>query len=200
MLIFGSLLDWVRGLPWSSFTFWILSLLLLLEFSGLLLTCSFIDWLQFWKSNPSILTVQRSAMLRKQQQQQQRRTSSNSGSDEVKIHAENSTTTSAVVVLLWCSLFYLWFLSFFRTPQAVMNLTHQVDPKVEEIQAPLTPDQILDQRVTPSLIHQQRITATKRHPTTSPVTNSKAESLQTSKWTDVIRWRLGCTSSVHTYT
>lgn len=46
-----------------------------------------IHWLQFWKSNPSILAVQRSAMLRRQQlqqqQQQQRQSSSNSGSDEV---------------------------------------------------------------------------------------------------------------------
>lgn len=40
--------------------------------------------MQFWKSNPSILAVQRSAMLRKQQlQQQKRQSSSNSGSDEV---------------------------------------------------------------------------------------------------------------------
>uniref|UniRef100_A0A673I1Z9 Chromodomain-helicase-DNA-binding protein 1-like n=1 Tax=Sinocyclocheilus rhinocerous TaxID=307959 RepID=A0A673I1Z9_9TELE len=40
----------------------------------------------FWKSNPSILTVQRSAMLRKQQLQQQQlqqQSSSNTGSDEV---------------------------------------------------------------------------------------------------------------------
>uniref|UniRef100_A0A8C4IBL5 DNA helicase n=1 Tax=Dicentrarchus labrax TaxID=13489 RepID=A0A8C4IBL5_DICLA len=47
-----------------------------------------IDGAEFWKSNPSILAVQRSAMLRKQQlqqqqQQQQRQSSSNSGSDEV---------------------------------------------------------------------------------------------------------------------
>uniref|UniRef100_A0A3B5MHD2 Uncharacterized protein n=1 Tax=Xiphophorus couchianus TaxID=32473 RepID=A0A3B5MHD2_9TELE len=40
-----------------------------------------IDGAEFWKSNPSILAVQRSAMLRKQQQQQ-RQASSNSGSDE----------------------------------------------------------------------------------------------------------------------
>lgn len=41
-------------------------------------------WLQFWKSNPSILAVQRSAMLRKQQlQQQKQRPTSKSGSDEV---------------------------------------------------------------------------------------------------------------------
>ena len=39
---------------------------------------------QFWKSNPSILAVQRSAMLRKQQlhQQHQQQSSSNSGSDQ----------------------------------------------------------------------------------------------------------------------
>uniref|UniRef100_A0A3B5MFD7 Uncharacterized protein n=1 Tax=Xiphophorus couchianus TaxID=32473 RepID=A0A3B5MFD7_9TELE len=43
-----------------------------------------IDGAEFWKSNPSILAVQRSAMLRKQQQQQ-RQASSNSGSDEVCI-------------------------------------------------------------------------------------------------------------------
>uniref|UniRef100_A0A672QFJ5 Uncharacterized protein n=1 Tax=Sinocyclocheilus grahami TaxID=75366 RepID=A0A672QFJ5_SINGR len=42
-----------------------------------------IDGAAFWKSNPSILTVQRSAMLRKQQLQQQQQSSSNTGSDEV---------------------------------------------------------------------------------------------------------------------
>uniref|UniRef100_A0A8C1KR14 Chromodomain helicase DNA binding protein 1 n=1 Tax=Cyprinus carpio TaxID=7962 RepID=A0A8C1KR14_CYPCA len=41
-----------------------------------------IDGAAFWKSNPSILTVQRTAMLRKQQLQQQQ-SSSNTGSDEV---------------------------------------------------------------------------------------------------------------------
>lgn len=41
--------------------------------------------LQFWKSSPSILAVQRSAMLKKQQQQQQQ-ASSNSGSEEVRFH------------------------------------------------------------------------------------------------------------------
>uniref|UniRef100_A0A671RGP2 Chromodomain-helicase-DNA-binding protein 1-like n=1 Tax=Sinocyclocheilus anshuiensis TaxID=1608454 RepID=A0A671RGP2_9TELE len=41
-----------------------------------------IDGAAFWKSNPSILTVQRSAMLRKQQLQQQQQSSSNTGSDE----------------------------------------------------------------------------------------------------------------------
>ncbi|OCT98562.1 chromodomain-helicase-DNA-binding protein 1 isoform X2 [Xenopus laevis] len=43
-----------------------------------------LDGAEFWKSNPSILAVQRSAMLRKQQLQQQQRQqeSSNSGSDE----------------------------------------------------------------------------------------------------------------------
>uniref|UniRef100_A0A8C5BRW0 DNA helicase n=1 Tax=Gadus morhua TaxID=8049 RepID=A0A8C5BRW0_GADMO len=43
-----------------------------------------IDGADFWKSNPSILAVQRSAMLRKQQlhQQHQQQSSSNSGSDQ----------------------------------------------------------------------------------------------------------------------
>jgi chromodomain-helicase-DNA-binding protein 1 len=46
--------------------------------------------LQFWKSSPSILAVQRSAMLKKQQQQQQQQlpASSNSGSEEVSFHYE----------------------------------------------------------------------------------------------------------------
>ncbi|XP_039614859.1 chromodomain-helicase-DNA-binding protein 1 isoform X1 [Polypterus senegalus] len=49
---------------------------------------SSIDVAEFWKSNPSILTVQRSAILRKQQQQQQQQhtqqqSSSNSTSDGV---------------------------------------------------------------------------------------------------------------------
>uniref|UniRef100_A0A3B3QWE3 Chromodomain helicase DNA binding protein 1 n=1 Tax=Paramormyrops kingsleyae TaxID=1676925 RepID=A0A3B3QWE3_9TELE len=44
-----------------------------------------IDGAEFWKSNPSILAVQQSAMLRKQlqQQQAQQQSSSNSDSDEV---------------------------------------------------------------------------------------------------------------------
>lgn len=49
-----------------------------------------ISLLQFWKSSPSILAVQRSAMLKKQQQQQQQhQASSNSGSEEVTIHCES---------------------------------------------------------------------------------------------------------------
>lgn len=63
-----------------------------------------------------------------------------------------------------------------------MNLTHQVDPKGEEIQAPLTLDQVLDLEVVLDQTHQQqRRTVTKQHQTMSPVTKSKAESLQPSK-------------------
>uniref|UniRef100_F7D0V6 Chromodomain helicase DNA-binding protein 1 n=1 Tax=Xenopus tropicalis TaxID=8364 RepID=F7D0V6_XENTR len=52
-----------------------------------------LDGAEFWKSNPSILAVQRSAMLRKQQlqqqqQQQRQQASSNSGSDEVSFNSE----------------------------------------------------------------------------------------------------------------
>ncbi|KAF7216703.1 chromodomain-helicase-DNA-binding protein 1 isoform X1 [Nothobranchius furzeri] len=54
-----------------------------------------IDGAEFWKSNPSILAVQRSAMLRKQQlQQQQRQGSSNSGSDEDSSSSDESETSS----------------------------------------------------------------------------------------------------------
>uniref|UniRef100_A0A7N6AWJ3 DNA helicase n=1 Tax=Anabas testudineus TaxID=64144 RepID=A0A7N6AWJ3_ANATE len=55
-----------------------------------------IDGAEFWKSNPSILAVQRSAMLRKQQQQQQlqRQSSSNSGSDEDSSSSDESDTSS----------------------------------------------------------------------------------------------------------
>ncbi|KAF3702432.1 Chromodomain-helicase-DNA-binding protein 1 [Channa argus] len=54
-----------------------------------------IDGAEFWKSNPSILAVQRSAMLRKQQQQQQQRqSSSNSGSDEDSSSSDESDTSS----------------------------------------------------------------------------------------------------------
>ncbi|XP_054880826.1 chromodomain-helicase-DNA-binding protein 1 [Poeciliopsis prolifica] len=52
-----------------------------------------IDGAEFWKSNPSILAVQRSAMLRKQQQQQ-RQASSNSGSDEDSSSSDESDTSS----------------------------------------------------------------------------------------------------------
>lgn len=51
-----------------------------------------IDGAEFWKSNPSILAVQRSAMLRKQQQQ--RRGSSNSGSDEDSSSSDESDSSS----------------------------------------------------------------------------------------------------------
>ncbi|XP_017289508.1 chromodomain-helicase-DNA-binding protein 1 isoform X1 [Kryptolebias marmoratus] len=51
-----------------------------------------IDGAEFWKSNPSILAVQRSAMLRKQQQQKQE--SSNSGSDEDSSSSDESETSS----------------------------------------------------------------------------------------------------------
>ncbi|XP_029024995.1 chromodomain-helicase-DNA-binding protein 1 [Betta splendens] len=56
-----------------------------------------IDGAEFWKSNPSILAVQRSAMLRKQQQQQQqqqRQSSSNSGSDEDSSSSDESDASS----------------------------------------------------------------------------------------------------------
>ncbi|XP_037340666.2 chromodomain-helicase-DNA-binding protein 1 [Pungitius pungitius] len=61
-----------------------------------------IDGAEFWKSNPSILAVQRSAMLRKQhqqqqqqqQQQQKRQSSSNSGSDEDSSSSDGSDTSS----------------------------------------------------------------------------------------------------------
>uniref|UniRef100_A0A8C2FAG9 Chromodomain helicase DNA binding protein 1 n=1 Tax=Cyprinus carpio TaxID=7962 RepID=A0A8C2FAG9_CYPCA len=52
-----------------------------------------IDGAAFWKSNPSILTVQRTAMLRKQQLQQQQ-SSSNTGSDEV-LHALTAALANA---------------------------------------------------------------------------------------------------------
>ncbi|XP_061836669.1 chromodomain-helicase-DNA-binding protein 1 [Nerophis lumbriciformis] len=58
-----------------------------------------IDGADFWKSNPSILAVQRSAMLRKQQQQQQqqqqqRQSSSNTGSDEDSSSSDESDSSS----------------------------------------------------------------------------------------------------------
>ncbi|KAG7221215.1 hypothetical protein INR49_017432, partial [Caranx melampygus] len=58
-----------------------------------------IDGAEFWKSNPSILAVQRSAMLRKQQLQQQqqlqqRQSSSNSGSDEDSSSSDESDSSS----------------------------------------------------------------------------------------------------------
>lgn len=64
-----------------------------------------------------------------------------------------------------------------------MNLTHQVDLKEEEIQAPLTLDRVLDLGVVLDQTHLQRATVMKQHQTMSPVTKSKAESLQPSKWT-----------------
>ncbi|XP_043823350.1 chromodomain-helicase-DNA-binding protein 1 isoform X2 [Dromiciops gliroides] len=55
-----------------------------------------VDSSEFWKSNPSILAVQRSAMLRKQQQQQQQQqTSSNSGSEEDSSSSEDSEDESS---------------------------------------------------------------------------------------------------------
>uniref|UniRef100_A0A8C6X9J4 Chromodomain helicase DNA binding protein 1 n=1 Tax=Naja naja TaxID=35670 RepID=A0A8C6X9J4_NAJNA len=50
--------------------------------------------LQFWKSNPSILAVQRSAMLRKQQQQS-KAASINSGSEEESSSSEDSGDDSS---------------------------------------------------------------------------------------------------------
>lgn len=74
---------------------------------------------------------------------------------------------------------------FSRTLQVVMNRKHQVDLKREETQTPLTLDQALALGVILDQIHQQRITVMKPHRTMSLVPNSKAESLQPSKWTDL---------------
>ncbi|KAE8635713.1 hypothetical protein XENTR_v10002714 [Xenopus tropicalis] len=59
-----------------------------------------LDGAEFWKSNPSILAVQRSAMLRKQQlqqqqQQQRQQASSNSGSDEDSSSSDESDEDSS---------------------------------------------------------------------------------------------------------
>uniref|UniRef100_A0A452G2U4 Chromodomain helicase DNA binding protein 1 n=1 Tax=Capra hircus TaxID=9925 RepID=A0A452G2U4_CAPHI len=57
-----------------------------------------VDGAEFWKSSPSILAVQRSAMLKKQQQQQQQRqASSNSGSEEDSSSSEDSDDSSSEV-------------------------------------------------------------------------------------------------------
>lgn len=77
---------------------------------------------------------------------------------------------------------------FSRTHQVVMNLTHQVDPKEEEIQAPLTLDRVLDLVVGLDQTHQQKTTVMKRPQTMNPVTKSKVESPQPSKWTTAISW------------
>ncbi|XP_061479135.1 chromodomain-helicase-DNA-binding protein 1 isoform X2 [Rhineura floridana] len=53
-----------------------------------------VDGAEFWKSNPSILAVQRSAMLRKQQQQS-KAVSSNSGSEEDSSSSEDSADDSS---------------------------------------------------------------------------------------------------------
>ncbi|CAI5787223.1 chromodomain-helicase-DNA-binding protein 1 isoform X1 [Podarcis lilfordi] len=53
-----------------------------------------VDGAEFWKSNPSILAVQRSAMLRKQQQQS-KAASSNSGSEEDSSSSEDSADDSS---------------------------------------------------------------------------------------------------------
>ncbi|XP_030181441.1 chromodomain-helicase-DNA-binding protein 1 isoform X3 [Lynx canadensis] len=53
-----------------------------------------VDGAEFWKSSPSILAVQRSAMLKKQQQQQQHQASSNSGSEEDSSSSEDSDDSS----------------------------------------------------------------------------------------------------------
>ena len=70
-----------------------------------------------------------------------------------------------------------------RTHQVVMNLTHRVGPKKEEIQAPLTLDRVLDLVVVLDQTRQQKTTVMKRHQTMNPVTKSKVESPQPSKWT-----------------
>ncbi|XP_008832816.1 chromodomain-helicase-DNA-binding protein 1 [Nannospalax galili] len=59
-----------------------------------------VDGAEFWKSSPSILAVQRSAMLKKQQQQpqpQQQPASSNSGSEEDSSSSEDSEDSSSEV-------------------------------------------------------------------------------------------------------
>uniref|UniRef100_G5E7F8 Chromodomain helicase DNA binding protein 1 n=1 Tax=Loxodonta africana TaxID=9785 RepID=G5E7F8_LOXAF len=57
-----------------------------------------VDGTEFWKSSPSILAVQRSAMLKKQQQQQQqRRASSDSGSEEESSSSEDSDDSSSEI-------------------------------------------------------------------------------------------------------
>lgn len=76
-----------------------------------------------------------------------------------------------------------WMIIFFRTRLVAMNPTHQADPKGEKNQAPLTLDQVLDRGVVLDQTHQQRTTVTRQHQTMSPVTKSKAENLQPSKWT-----------------
>ncbi|XP_036701566.1 chromodomain-helicase-DNA-binding protein 1 isoform X3 [Balaenoptera musculus] len=55
-----------------------------------------VDGAEFWKSSPSILAVQRSAMLKKQQQQQHQ-ASSNSGSEEESSSSEDSDDSSSEV-------------------------------------------------------------------------------------------------------
>uniref|UniRef100_A0A8D1DX10 Chromodomain helicase DNA binding protein 1 n=1 Tax=Sus scrofa TaxID=9823 RepID=A0A8D1DX10_PIG len=55
-----------------------------------------VDGAEFWKSSPSILAVQRSAMLKKQQQQQHQ-ASSNSGSEEDSSSSEDSDDSSSEV-------------------------------------------------------------------------------------------------------
>ena len=78
-----------------------------------------------------------------------------------------------------------------RIRQVVMNLTRQVDPKEEEIQAPLTLDQDLDLGVVLDQTPQQRRTVMKLRQTMNPVTKSKAGSLQQSKWTGGLAWLPG---------
>ncbi|XP_058512186.1 chromodomain-helicase-DNA-binding protein 1 isoform X2 [Ochotona princeps] len=56
-----------------------------------------VDGAEFWKSSPSILAVQRSAMLKKQQQQQQQQASSNSGSEEDSSSSEDSDDSSSEI-------------------------------------------------------------------------------------------------------
>lgn len=72
---------------------------------------------------------------------------------------------------------------FSRTLQVVMNQTHRVDLKGEKIQALLTLDRVPILGVVLDQTRQPRTTVMKPHPTMSPVTKLKAESLQPSKWT-----------------
>lgn len=73
--------------------------------------------------------------------------------------------------------------NFFRTHQVAMTPTHLAAPRGEEIQAPLTLDQVLDRGVDLDQTPQQRTTVMRRHRIMSPVTKRKAESLQPSKLT-----------------
>lgn len=75
----------------------------------------------------------------------------------------------------------IFFMLIFIRTQVVMNPSHQVDPKEEEIQHPPTLDQVLNLGVVLDQTHQQRTIVMKLHQTMSPVTKLRAESLLQSK-------------------